>query len=212
MSFTDPATFLRGARRLPDLTPDVAFLIKPDFFYGSWKKAEPNDLRNKVEKLYVPRPTQRSRVLGSAIVGKEQELVRYYQSVIEAAAKHRKALRELSHYFWMRPVLLSRGEAVLDFPWYDTYPETVSLLRGLTQPLPAGLLYDDMDQGWRFVAYATAEYLYFMQGDDDGRVHTSCYTERPRFQALATAALERTRQQLETIVRGVGQDLWRFKQ
>jgi hypothetical protein len=208
--FTDPAGFLGAARHLPDLTPEVAYLIKPDLFYGSWRKAEPGDLRNKVVKLYQPRPTRRNMVLGTAALGQEQELVRYYQSVMQAAAAHRKGLRELRHYFWLRPVLLSRGEAVLTFPWHDTYPQAAEVLQSLTSPEPEGLLYHDLDQGWQLAIYATADKLYFQQGDDDGRVADRYVTDRARLQTLAAAALARTRQQLETIVRGVGQDFWQF--
>jgi hypothetical protein len=212
VDFTNPAGFRPGAEHLPQLTPDVAFLIKADFFYGSWNKPEPGDLRHKVVKLYQPRGVKRNWVLGSGAVGQEQELVRYYTSVIKAATQHRKGLRELTHYFWLRPVLLSRQEPVLTFPWYDTYPETTRLLESLAAAEPAeGLLYHDLDQGWQSAAYATAEHVYFRQGNDDGHVQTSCYTGRGRLQTLAAEALARTRTQLEIIVRGVGQDHWHFR-
>jgi hypothetical protein len=204
--------FTRNSKYLPDLAPDVAFLIKPDFFYGNFRKPEPGDLRNKVVKLAVPRQTRSGHmVLSAAAVGHEAELARYYTSVVQAAAKHRKQLKDQRHYFWMRPVLLSRGEAVLTFPWYDTFPESASLLQSLLDPLPEGILYDDMDQGWSSAAYATADKVYFLQGDERGKVHTAVHTDRPRLQHAAGLALARTRQVLEALVKQVGEDYWRFR-
>ncbi|WP_331059030.1 hypothetical protein [Hymenobacter sp.] len=211
MLFDNLAEFTRNSKYLPDLAPDVAFLIRPDFFYGNFNKPEPNDMRNKVEKLYQPRQTRTGHlVLSAAAQGHESELARYYTSVVQAAAKHRKQLREQAHYFWMRPLLLSRGEVQLSFPWYDTFPESASLLKSLADPMPEGLLYDDMDQGWTAGAYATADKVYFLEGDEDGKPHTACHTDRARLQQAATLALARTRQLLEALVKQVGQDYWRF--
>ncbi|MBO2009456.1 hypothetical protein [Hymenobacter negativus] len=205
------ADFTQKSKYLPDLAPDVAFLIKPDFFYGSFNKPEPNDMRDKVVKLYQPRQTRSGHlVLSAAALGHEAELVRYYISIVKAATQHRKQLKDQTHYFWMRPVLLSRGEVLLSFPWYDTFPESASLLKSLLDPIPEGLLYNDMEQGWTGAAYATADRVYFLEGDEGGRVHTACHTDRARLQQAATAALARTRQIMEVLVKQVGQDYWRF--
>ena len=200
------ADFARASKYLPDLAPDVAFLIKPDFFYGNINKPEPNDLRDKVVKLAVPRQTRKGHlVLSAAAVGHEAELARYYTSVVKAATLHRKQLKDKTHYFWMRPVLLSRGEVILTFPWYDTFPESAGLLKSLVDPLPEGLIFEDMEQGWRFGAYATAEKVYFLQGTETGN-HTAVHTDRARLQQAAAGALARTRQILEILVKQVGQD------
>lgn len=205
------ADFTRASKYLPDLAPDVAFLIKSDFFYGNFNKPEPNDLRNKVVKLAVPRQTRSGHmVLSAAAQGHEAELARYYTSVVKAATLHRKQLKDQTHYFWMRPVLLSRGEVQLSFPWYDTFPESAGLLKSLLDPMPEGLLYNDMEQGWTSAAYATPDKVYFLEGDEAGRPHTACHTDRARLQQAATTALARTRQLMEILVKQVGQDYWRF--
>lgn len=209
----NPADFTRKSKYLPDLAPDVAFLIKPDFFYGNFNKPEPNDLRDKVVKLYQPRQTRAGHlVLSAAAQGHESELARYYTSVVQAATKHRKQLKDQEHYFWMRPVVLSRGKVELSFPWYDTYPESAVLLQDLCDPKPEGILYTDMEQGWTSAAYATADKAYFLQGDEHGNVHTACHTDRARLQQAAALALARTRQIMEALVKQVGQDYWRFRQ
>ena len=206
------ADFTRATQYLPDLAPDVAFLIEPDFFYGSLHKPEPNDLRDKVIKLYQPRQMRSGHlVLSAAAQGHETELARYYSSVVQAATQHRKQLKDLTHDFWMRPVLLSRGEVVLSFPWYDTYPESAALLNSLLAPQPAGLLYSDMEQGWTSAAYATDDRIYFLEGDEDGKPHTACHTDRARLQQAAATTLARTRQIMEALVKQVGQDYWRFR-
>jgi hypothetical protein len=207
------ANFTRSSKYLPDLAPDVAFLIKPDFFYGNFSKPEPGDLRNKVVKLYQPRQTRSGHfVLSAAALGHENELARYYLSVVQAAAQHRKQLKDQRHYFWMRPVLLSRDEVQLSFPWYDTFPESASLLQSLLDPMLEGILYDDMDQGWSSAAYATADKVYFLQGDEGGRrIYTAVHTDRARLQQAATTALANTRQVMEALVKQVGQDFWRFR-
>ena len=88
------ADFARASKYLPDLAPDVAFLIKPDFFYGNINKPEPNDLRDKVVKLVVPRQTRKGHlVLSAAAVGHEAELARYYTSVVKAARCTASSLR-----------------------------------------------------------------------------------------------------------------------
>jgi hypothetical protein len=212
MLFENLADLTRNSKYLPDLAPDVAFLIKPDFFYGNFNKPEPNDMRDKVVKLYQPRQTRSGHlVLSAAALGHENELARYYTSVVQAAAKHRKQLRELDFYFWMRPVLLSRGEVQLTFPWYDSYPESAGLLKSLLDPVPEGLINTDMDQGWRFGAYATADKVYFLQGGETGKPHIALHTDRARLQQAATLALARTQQVMEALVKQVGQDYWRFR-
>ena len=204
--------FTHHSKYLPDLAPDVAFLITPNFFYGNSNKPEPNDLRDKVVKLAVPRQTRSGHlVLSAAALGHENELARYYTSIVQAATKHRKQLKDQTHYFWMRPVLLSRGEVQLTFPWYDTFPESAALLQDLADPKPEGLLYTDMEQGWTSAAYATADKIYFLQGDEGGRPHTACHTDRARLQQAAGLALTRTRQIMEILVKQLGQDYWRFR-
>ncbi len=194
--------FSGAAEYLPDLTPDVVFVILPEF------EGPP---RHEPIKLYRPRFVHGNKVLCSAAQSQEIELTRYYNSVMQAAAQHHKQLGTLGYYFWMRPVLLSQGQEVVSFPWYDTYPETANLFQSLLNQKTETRLYDDTEQGWTGAAYATATKICFLEGDEDGNVLIACCTDRVQFQALVSKALVRLQQQMETLVAQLGHNPWRLR-
>ena len=202
---------LAKAKYLPDLAPDVAYIVQAGLFYGSLRKAEPNDMRDKTVALYNPSFTQKQHVLGLAVEKHEKELLRYYTDVLRAMQQHRKELNALSSYFWMRPVVRSRGKTLMSFPWHDTYPETAGFLRAVQDPSEEATLYSDLDQGWQVELYAAGNKLYLAQGsDDDDEPGTVYYTDRDRFAKLAAEALARTQYQLALFVRETGQNPWKY--
>lgn len=208
----DISQHLAKAKHLPHLLPEVAYHLQPSLSYASARKARPNDLRDQAVPLYNPPFTSRGRILSADAAGHEKELLRYYAAVLQAGQQHRKDPNALRHYFWLRPVLLNEGKAVVSFPWYDTYPEAASLLLALQEPDKQGLLFDDMDQGWQVEIYATNDKIYLAEGSgEDDDVPTVYVTSRPRLAKLAAEALVRLRHQLAFLVQQTGQNPWRYQ-
>jgi hypothetical protein len=208
----DLSAHLTRARHLPNLTPDVAYSMNSSLFYGSSRKPQPGDLRDKAVALRAPGFTKRQVVLASDAAGHEKELLRYYTDVLQAARQHRKDLKAISHYFWLRPVLRHQEKTVISFPWYDTHPEAAGLLRALQAPGNNLTLFEDLDQGWQVAIYATVDDIYLAEGSDGDNVPHAVYrTSRPRLAVLAAETLARLQKQLAYLVQETGQNPWRYE-
>ena len=208
------AEHLTKARKQPDLRPDVGFRLVPEFFYGSQRKPQPNDLRTQTVPLPVPGFVERRTVWVSAVKRPQdrQELLRYYQAVLRVAQQHRKDANATGHYFWLRPELRGSGGAVVTFPWYDTYPETAQLLQALQLPGDNQELLHDIEQGWQLGIYATADEVFIGQGTaDDDKPQAVYRTNRARLASLAATVLVQTRELLAYLVQETGHNPWSYR-
>ena len=110
-----------------------------------------------------------SGVAASTLVGREQELVGHYRSVVAAFARHGRAaqLQRRSPYFWLKPAIIANGTVLTECPWYDTVPEAEELLRALVSgpDAPDGELWDDLDQGWQMRIVKSAGSVYLAEWD-----------------------------------------------
>jgi hypothetical protein len=202
---------LSEAEYLPDLAPDVAYIMQPSFYYGPDRISQLSEFNEKSVALPKPTFVREERVLGLVVEGHEQQLVDYYQEVLRMIQQYGKQLSACSSYFWLRPVLLSMDKPVFTFPWCDTYPEVVSVLRALQDPRSEGILLDDMDQGWQAIIHAQGDLIYLAEGDgEQGNPYAFCCTDRARLAELAATALARTQRQLSVFVRATGQNPWQY--
>ncbi len=174
-------SYLPKAILAPDLTIEIGFRVQANFLHESDKKFSLDDRRNGKDSLYQPDiPLFKGNALTGSIVKKEKELVRYYQSIVKRAKEYNKDLNSGDLCFWMRPVMILKGKAVIGFAWYDTYTEAKAFLKVLVSD-EKGWIFDDMDQGWHLGVYTDETYFYFLEGDWDSKQYIGFKTEKTAF-------------------------------
>jgi hypothetical protein len=161
-----------ASKAVESVEVDVGFLIERTFYYGPENGFTQEQWQQLREPLYQPTIELYGNLLLSADMRESvAELVPYYQDVERLIVYHMKKMGQQSHYFWMRPLIFTRGEFAITFPWYDTWEEAVPMLDALTA-LGDGQLFHDLDQGWEFHAFADGDQLVLRQGDlDSGKEH-----------------------------------------
>src|SRR5262249_17977720 len=152
------------------------------------------------EPLYQPKVERYGDyVLSAELRESAAELVRYCQDVLRLVAHHRKRIGQHSQYFWMRPLIFSRGEFAITFPWYDTWGEAIPMLDALAAP-GDGLLFHDLEQGWEFHLFAEGDHLFLRQGDfDSGEEHFVIAADRTKLSNQVPAVRVRVGQLIQEL-------------
>ncbi len=123
------------------------------------------------------------------------------------AAKYRRAGLS-SSYFWLRPVIYSRGVFDITFAWHDTWEEAETVLDSLSANHEGGL-YDFIEQGWQFEAFAEHGTLFIREADPDNDVEHCCIaTDRHRLSEQIPAVRERMMRVLQELRTTFGHDYW----
>jgi hypothetical protein len=191
------------------VTVDVGFLVADTFYYGPENGFSREQWQQLRGPLYQPQLERYGDYVLSAVLDSSAaELTRYYQNVLQLVTQHRKQIGQQSSYFWMRPLLFARGVFAITFPWYDTWGEAIPMLGALTTQSD-GLLFQDMDQGWEFQAFAEADRLFLRQSDfDSGEEHFVIATGRVSVAEQVPAVRERVGRVLQELTVAIGQDYW----
>lgn len=205
----DGPEWISRAKMAATVTMEVGFLISKTFYYGPENDFTQEQWQKLREPLHQPAHEQYGDFLLSAELEMSvEELVQYYRDVIRLVAKYRKVMGQQSHYFWMRPLIFSRGEFAISFPWYDTWQEALPVLNAL-ESTSDGLLFDDMDQGWQLEMFAEGGHLYLRQSDfDSGEEQFVIAANRAQIASQVPTLRNRVTHQLQELTAAFGKDYW----
>ncbi len=155
MSGVDPedADWVAQCVRVDDFACDVVFLLSTRVRFCEAASG------HIIPGVSVPLPATglpsvgRGEVAASAVLGREEGLVRHYRGVVAAFEAYGRLaqLRRGSPYFWLRPAIVAGGAVLTECSWYDTVPEAEALLGCLAgaAAAPEGEMWDDLEQGWQ---------------------------------------------------------------
>jgi hypothetical protein len=205
----DQPEWTSRAKPVEAVCVDIGFLIAKSFYYGPDNGFSQEQWLQLQEPLYQPKIELYGQYLLSAnLVESAAELIRYYQDVARLVAHHQKEIERQSQYFWMRPVIFARGEFAVEFPWYDAWQEAVPLLDALTASSD-GWVYDDLEQGWEFQAFAEGDRMFLRQGDfDSGEEHFVINANRIQLAGQVPVVRERVARLLQELSAALGRDYW----
>lgn len=205
----DRPEWISRAKAVDALTVEIGFLIAESFYYGPENGFSPEQWRQLRAPLHQPSVERYGDfLLSAALTPSAAELVKYYKDVLRLVAQHRKEIKQQLYYFWMRPLIFAVGEFTLTFPWYDTWGEAVPLLDALVSPRD-GLVFQDMDQGWEFEAFADGDLLFLRQSDcDSGEEHFVIAADRAQIAGQVPAVRQRVERLLRELSAALGRDYW----
>ena len=199
------------ANRIPSLEAEICFLIQDDFYYGPDRFSDINDRKKLAEQLTPPNIARvvPSMVRTSEVLGNEQELVAYYEQVVNLARKHNRPFNSIRQYFWLRFWLWNTEENVLvSFPWYDSYSEIERILSALAN-VEEGLVDHDVDQGWEMEVHAHDSMLYIRQRDPDANeTHLAVCVPRQTLLTQGAVLKDRTNIIIRGLTNALGTDVW----
>jgi hypothetical protein len=199
----------RRAEPAVSVNADIGFLIRESYYYGpenSFTQEQWNQLR---EPLYQPKVAQfHGYVLSAELAESASELVTYYLDVVRLCARHQKDIARQKTYFWIRPLIFAGEEFAITFPWYDTWAESAPVLDALAT-LDDGPLYDDVDQGWEFQAFAESGILFLRQADpDSNKEHVVIATDHLALADRVQRIGPRVARVLTELTAALGRDFW----
>lgn len=188
---------------------DVGFLISDTFYFGPENNFTEEEWLTLRAPLYKPRVERYGDfVLSAALSESPAELVRYYQDVVRLVSLHGRKIDQAVQYFWMRPLIYSRGEFAIEFPWYDTWEEAIPLLNSLAAT-GDGMVFEDLDQGWEVHVFADRDRLFVRQGDfDSGEEHFVVAASRMQFVRQVQEVRQRVGSLLQDLTAELGRDYW----
>jgi hypothetical protein len=191
------------------VTVEVAFLVSDSFYFGDENDLDRLQQPEFREPLYQPKFERYDNfILTSAIEESPAELIAYYRDVVRLIRKYRKDIKALGHYFWIRPLVFSRGLFAIDFPWYDTQQEAERFLDSLGRP-DLGELFWDRDQCWELTIWADSESLYFREWDPDYQEeHVAVRCDKRLLQDQLPLVRGRLNSLLQKLGESLGQDFW----
>lgn len=210
----DDVAWMAQSVRVDDFRCDVVFHLSTGIQF--YDPATGHIIPGEVAPLPMPDLplTGTSGVSALAVIGREQDLVHHYRSVVAAFARHGRAaqLRPRSPYFWLKPAIIANGLVLTQCPWYDTVPEAEALLRVLVSgpEAPDGELWDDLDQGWQIRIVKRDDLVCVAEWDWEERCQPAgglAFTPMQLSQE-ATAALARLRGVHRFLVEALGHDWW----
>lgn len=201
--------YLSQTEFIAHLKVDVGFLISDDFYYGD--ENEWTDEEWKTQRQLLEKPTQElygRYALSEAFEGKEEQLISYYASVLQAIKDHNKSRKAGDSCFWLRPIVYQQEVNEISFPWYDTFVEALSFLEALTKN-EDGWIFDDMDQGWQVAVYAEGDKFHFIQRnwEVDEPVWLAS-GNRAALSSMAKQCIVRVKKQIELLTAALGADYW----
>ncbi len=201
--------WLRRCKPVDGATVDVGYLIVPRFYFGPETSFSREQWERMGEPLVNPDlPRYGDFVLSGEIVGREEELLRYYRHVLDLCRKHGRRPDEVKYYFWIRPLIFKKGDFAITFPWYDSIEESERLISALSQA-NTGQLFDDIDQGWSFEAYSDGAFFYMRQSDPDAcQEHFVVKMPASDLTVQFAPLLQRVRTQVRAFSEGLGCNMW----
>jgi hypothetical protein len=135
-------------------------------------------------------------------------LIRYYQDVLRLIERHGQQADENEQYFWLKPVIYTRGVFDITFSWHDTWVEAETALDNLSAT-SEGSLYEDFEQGWHFESFAEGARLFLRDSDPDfNKEHVCIVTDRRAFSEQIPTVRERMTRVLQELRTTFGRDYW----
>ncbi|WP_114087264.1 hypothetical protein [Thalassospira profundimaris] len=210
-------TWMKRAEDVEALNPDICFVLNPDIYIGDPDDSSQFDnpalslplTQPKFEHLVAP------VILSSELQNHEPEMVAYYRNIIDLASEHGLPFNDISHYFWLRLWLWRSDQGpAASAPWWDSFGEMIPFFDALETHKEPGLIFEDMDQGWRLQIAADDQFFYFRETDDvfDENIDPEdeiCFRV-PKQDCLSK--LREVRQRTEAIIaelsRIMGADVW----
>lgn len=192
-----------------DVRIDVAFIIRPSFYYGPPSNIQPGQWETQREPLYEPAIPGAAQgfVLSADCIGREDELCNHYRDVLAKAARHGKTPAEASH-FWNRLVIHAPGRFLLSFPWHDHFREGRVFIESLATGTP-GEVFSDCEQGWFLDLWLHAGTLYLRDGDpDEGETFHNLRFACEPVRAQVEIVLTRVETLIARFAGEFGQDYW----
>jgi hypothetical protein len=203
--------WLASARPVEAVTVDVGFVIHPSFYYGPVEHITREQWLTLQDPLVPPRGERLGNLLLTRSLDNPaiDDLVRYYQDVLGRYAAH-----GLDHhpdrwwYFDLGVVIFSPDVFTLHLDLIRTWRHIESTFRALTVEAD-GVLFDDLDQGWEFTAYAAGDRLYLRAEIGGVRPELICVVcDRLAFAQQAREARQRGRKVLGRVQRRFGHNFW----
>lgn len=106
--------------------------------------------------------------------------------------------------FWLRLTLVDGDDAVIGFPWYDTFAEIDHFLVHVLQGVNSGDGWFDEDQGWELHTWFTASSLHLREAVTGFNV----VTEREPFTLRAAALRKEVPEAIALLAGRLGSDPW----
>ena len=198
-------SWTQRARNLDEVLVEIAFPVRPDFYFGPENRFTEEMWERMREPLYAPAVAAEAphlddefarRLLTGPLQGSADELIRYYSDVLRLIEKHRKKVINHRGYFTLEPILYSpAGDFELRFI-LDEHWETAALMLSNLENQRDGMLYDAIDEGWALEVLGSGDRLYIRLGDPEAEAEEdgiciSC--ERRRVVDQIAPLRERTR-------------------
>ena len=215
----EDAAWMTQARPLDAFVCDAVFRFADSFYIGpdngftqrEWEAARV-PLRPPALPCRIP-----GRLATADLLGREDELITYYERLVAVAEAHGKAasLRNPFPCFSVNPTFISGGEALASFAWTDDVPESTAVLTALAGSAngAAGLIWDDQDQGWAIRIVAGSKTTFFVEWDAEGQppADAGWAVDASSLACQAAEALTRLKVIHGRLMGALGHDHWSYR-
>jgi hypothetical protein len=206
----DTPEWLAASVPIDTMNVEICFLLNPDFYIGDSNDHTQFDDPAYREPLVLPTfPRVIDRIARSSeIVGHEQELLKYYASILRRQRERGGGYNDIRHYFWVRLWLWNDEHALdISFPWYDTLSEMRPFFRWLDTDDDGA--FSDVEQSWEVEGLTQGELVHLRQGNpDEGEHYANITTPRLALALAAQQAEDRAASIVAQLSREVGFDAW----
>lgn len=205
----EESDWTKDTERKEKASIEIGLLLTETFNYGPDYIEQGKGLERLETDLYKPEvPRYGDFVLCGEAKGHEEELFRYYRNILRLCKKHGKSPWLHKHYFWIRPIVYSRGDFSFTFPWYDTLAEAKWMIERLSTR-DEGEVAHDMDQSWEFQAFTQSDRLYVRERDpESGEVNWAFDLPRGSIQKTAVRAVEEADALIGYLTKRLGANYW----
>lgn len=191
------------------LTLDIGYYISECFYFGP-AHFIPNELWLK-KRAAVYRPQvdiYAGFALSGELMGKEEEIEKYYSNIRELSSQYEKELKKGDPYFWLNPVIYEKQHDIIGFQWHDDFQQATEVLQ-LLESNQNGLIFHHRLADWELMIFADATRYYFIYRNPlEDRDIWLVNTDRDKMQKQAHDTMERVRQQINRFSHSVGVDFW----
>lgn len=158
--------------------------------------------------MYIPFADKDLLVTSKILTNNQDEIIKYYQSVINLSEKHNK---KLSHsYFWIRPFIrnLETNKVLVGFPWFDTLTEIRRLFLELNQETQGNIFFD-ADQSWQLIIDNYKGQIFIKEFDpDENEIYCQISIDRQSMIEQKDKLLLQTEEIINNLTEYFGKDYW----
>ncbi|GMV80567.1 MAG: hypothetical protein AMXMBFR7_17510 [Planctomycetota bacterium] len=148
-----------------------------DFSKEKWKELRTplyrpqvahRDIRKQCKSLDSWMPDIQYISIATATPSDLEEVRRYCSDLLRIMAAHGQQIRTSNTQFHLRLAVFVSDDLSIDWPWDWTWNEIQNVLNALASPMPIiGIVYNELEQGWRVEIFASQTNLFMRESDYD---------------------------------------------